>query len=382
LQVIPRLSEEQLAHRDRARQFAARHIAPWADEIDQQQAVPQHVLTAMRTNGFLGAALPEIWGGGGLDPLSYGLVTEEIGRVCSSVRSLMTVHNMSAQALLQIGKINQQEMLLPQLCSGNQIIAFALSEPGAGSSVQGLRTEAVLHGDQYLLNGTKSWISFGQVADLFLVFAHYEQRPIALIVDRNSDGLVVNPIRDILGTRGSMMAEIQMENVLVPTARQLGIDGAGVSIVANAALDHGRFSVAWGSTGIIQACLDACVTYTQERQQGGHMLKDYQLVRRHLADMLVSHSAARGLCYTSACLRQEGDPRAAIETSLAKYYASSAAVQVATDAVHLHGANGCGPKYSVGRYLRDATVMGIIEGTHEIHQMSLANYAFQRPYLD
>jgi glutaryl-CoA dehydrogenase (non-decarboxylating) len=375
-----RLTDGQIENRDRAREFAADRIAPWADEIDQRQTPPENVLTAMR--GYLGAALPEQWGGGGLDPVSYGLVTEEIGKACSSVRSLMTVHNMSAQVIARIGNQDQREDLLPRLCTGERVIAFALSEPNVGSSTHALETQAVEHGDGYLLNGAKKWITFGQIADFFLVFAHCDQRPIALVVDRHSDGLSVTPVRDLLGTRGSMLAELRFDDVAVPSSRRLGPIGTGVSFVANAALDHGRFSVAWGSTGIIQACLDACVSYTQQRRQGGQPLKDYQLVRRHLTDMLVAHTAARALCYRSACLRQDGDPRAVMETSMAKYYAASAAIQAATDAVHLHGANGCSTEYPVGRYLRDATVMGIVEGTHEIHQVSLANYAFQRPYLD
>jgi hypothetical protein len=336
----------------------------------------------MRTSGYLGAALPQQWGGGGLDPISHGLVTEEIGKACSSVRSLMTVHNMSAQAIARVGDSDQRKDLLPRLCTGEQIIAFALSEPNVGSSAEALETEAVEQGDHYLLTGAKKWITYGQIADLFLVFAHCNHRPIALVVDRHSDGLSVTPVRDIFGTRGSMLADLCLHDVPVPKSRLLGPIGMGVSFVANAALDHGRFSVAWGSTGIVQACLDACVSYTQQRQQGGQPLKDYQLVRRHLTDMLVAHTAARALCYRSACLRKDGDPRAVMETSMAKYYAAEAAIRAATAAVHLHGANGCTTDYPVGRYLRDATVMGIVEGTHEIHQVSLTNYAFQRPYLD
>ncbi|MFI7542413.1 acyl-CoA dehydrogenase family protein [Actinoplanes sp. NPDC049599] len=377
-----RLTDGQLGHRDRAREFAAASITPWAGEIDQRQSTPEHVLAAMRSSGYLGAALPERWGGGGLDPVSYGLVTEEIGRACSSVRSLMTVHNMAAQAIFRAGDPDQRAELLPRLCTGEQLIAFALTEPNAGSSVDVLETEAVPHGGGYRVNGVKKWTTYGQIADLFLVLAHCDHRPIALVVDRHSDGLTVTPVRDLLGTRGSMPAELRLDDVVVPAARRLGPAGTGTGFVAHTALDHGRASVAWGSTGIIQACLDACVSYTRQRRQGGHALKDYQLVRRHLTDMLVAYTAARALCHRSACLRQDGDPRAVMETSMAKYFAAGAALRAATDAVHLHGANGCGPDYPVGRYLRDATVMGIVEGTAEIHQISLANYAFQRPYRD
>jgi glutaryl-CoA dehydrogenase (non-decarboxylating) len=377
-----RLTDSQRDSRDRARQFASEQIAPWADQIDQQQSTPASVQAAVATSGYLGAALPAEWGGGGIDPVSYGLVTEEIGKACSSVRSLMTVHNMSAQTLVRLGSPDQKARWLPDLCAGNAIIAFALSEPNVGSATHTIETEAVPCKNGYVLNGTKKWITYGQIADLFLVFAHCDRKPIAFVVDRHSAGVSVEPLNDVLGTRGSMLAEVRFDGVPVEDAQQIGPIGMGISFVANTALDHGRFSVAWGSTGIIQACLDACISYTQERRQGDQPLKDFQLIRRLVTDMLVAHTAARALCYRSAGLREQGDPSAVMETAMAKYYASNAAIRAATDAVHTHGANGCSSEYPVGRYLRDATVMGIIEGTHEIHQLTLADYAFKRPYLE
>jgi hypothetical protein len=376
------LTERQRARRAAARRFAAAEVAPWAGRIDRDEATPACVLAAVRASPYLGAALPESWGGGGFDPVSHGLVTEEIGTACSSVRSLLTVHNMSAQAIARFGTPEQQARWLPELCGGQTIIAFALSEPEVGSAAHTVQTQAVACNDVYLLNGAKKWVTYGLVADLFLVFAQCDGRPIALVVNRESDGLDVEPVTDVFGTRGSMVAQLHFNRVRVAKDRQLGATGMGISFVAQAALDHGRFSVAWGSTGIIQACLDACLAYAQQRRQGDSRLRDYQLIRRQLTDMLVDHTAARALCYRSACLREQGDPRAVMETALAKYHASAAAIRVANDAVHLHGANGCSADYPVSRYLRDATVMGIVEGTHEIHQLALADYAFQRPYVD
>ena len=375
-------AERHRERREEARRFATGELAPWADAIDREQATPPSVLAAMRGSGLLGAALPEEWGGGGIEPSGYGLITEEIGRVCSSLRSLMTVHNMSAQAILRFGSPEQKARWLPELCAGRRIIAFALSEPEAGSATSDISTRAVADGEAFRLYGVKKWISYGQVADQFLVFARQEDGPVALIVDRDSEGLAIEPISGIFGTRGAMLAQLRFEGVRVPTDRQLGQAGMGLSLVANFALDHGRFSVAWGSTGLIQACLDACVSYAQNRSRSDGRLVDFQLVRRQLADMLVAHSASRALCLGCAELREQGDPRAIMETSLAKYHASAAAIRVANDAVHLHGANGCSEDYPVGRYLRDATVGGIVEGSHEIHQIALASYALQRPYLD
>jgi alkylation response protein AidB-like acyl-CoA dehydrogenase len=377
-----RLTERQRACRDAARLFAAQEVAPWAGRIDRDEATPALVLAAIRASGYLGAALPAAWGGGGFDPVSHGLVTEEIGKVCSSVRSLLTVHNMSAQAIARFGTPEQKARWLPALCAGQQIIGFALTEPDVGSATHTIQTHAAEHGDAYVVNGIKRWITYGQVADQFLVFAQSERKPIALVVDRDSEGLEIEAMTGVLGTRGSMLAQLRFRDVRVAKNRQLGAIGIGISFVANAALDHGRFSVAWGCAGIIQACLDACLSYAEQRRQGDGKLKDYQLIRRQLTDMLVAHTAARALCYRSACLREQGDPRAVMETSLAKYHAAAAAIRVAADAVHLHGANGCSADYPVARYQRDATVMGIIEGTHEIHQLTLADYAFQRPYLE
>ncbi|GMT99608.1 acyl-CoA dehydrogenase family protein [Corallococcus caeni] len=376
-----RLTDEQHARREAARRFAADVIEPWAERIDREDTTPPSLQAALRASGYLGAALPTEWGGGGIDPVSHGLMTEEIGRVSSSVRSLLTVHDMGAQAITRFGTAEQKARWLPPLCAGEKIIAFALSEPDVGSAAQTIQTRAVERGNTLLLTGVKRWITYGLVADLFLVFAQCDGMPVALVVERETAGLHIKPVTNVFGMRGAMLAELRFDGVAVSRDCQIGPTGAGITFVASAALDHGRFSVAWGSTGIIQACLHACLGYVQQRRQGASRLKDYQLIRRQLADMLVAHTAARALCYRSACLRAQGDPRAVMETSLAKYHASAAAMRVATDAVHMHGANGCSEDYPVSRYLRDATVMGIVEGTHEMHQLALASYAFQRPYL-
>jgi alkylation response protein AidB-like acyl-CoA dehydrogenase len=376
-----RLTDVQEEHRAAARRFATEVLEPWADRVDREDLTPPSLLAAIRRSDYLGAALPAKWGGGGLDPVSHGLVTEQIGRVSSALRSLLTAHDMSAQAIVRFGTPEQRQRWLPDLCSGERLIAFALSEPEVGSAASTIQTCAEQDGDGYRLTGVKRWVTYGQDADLFLVFAQCESEPLALVVERGCHGLAVEPITDMLGMRGAQLAQLNLDGVRVAGDCRIGPAGAGIAFVAGLCLDHGRFSVAWGSTGIVQACLDACVSYAQERHQGGVPLKDHQLVRRQLADMLVAHTASRALCYRSAGLRDRGDPRAAMETRLAKYHASSAAERVAADAVHLHGANGCSAEYPVHRYLRDAMVMGIIEGTHEIHQLSLAGYALQRPYL-
>ena len=374
------LTDTQALRLDSARRFAEEFVAPWAGEIDQRQLTPPSVLSAIKRSGYLGAALSTTWGGGGFDPVSYGVVTGELGKACSSIRSLMTVHNMSAQAVALFGSEAQRNRWLPDLCSGERLMAFALSEPAAGSDAKAIETAAVQSGGEFIISGTKKWITYGQLADLFLVFAKHEQGAIALVVDRQADGLRIEPQTDLLGTRGSMLAILHFDNTRVPSENVLGRPGMGISWVANVALDHGRYSVGWGGVGIIHACLDASVKYARSRRQGDKRLVDHQLIRRKLANMLVDATSARAVCIRSGHMRERGDPRAAMETSLAKYHASVSARRAATNAVRLHGANGCSAEFPVNRFLRDATVMGIVEGTDEMHQLTLADYALQHPY--
>jgi glutaryl-CoA dehydrogenase (non-decarboxylating) len=293
------LTDAQEEVRARARRFAIEYLDPVASEIDRSQTTPASIIDAMGLGGWLCAALPARWGGGELDPLSYGLATEEVGRGCASVRSLMTVHNMAAQALVPFGTPEQQARWLPSLCTGEQKIAFALTEPEVGSAASEIRTAAEETSGGHLLTGTKTWITYGQIADLFLVIARDGDRPTAFVVERNMAGLSLEPIVDAFGTRGSMLARMRLDRVRVPKANKIGATGAGVSFVANSVLDHGRFSVAWGAAAIVRACLEACTAYASGRKQGGSLLIEYQLIRRQLTDMLVQDTTARALCYRS-----------------------------------------------------------------------------------
>ncbi|RKP52452.1 acyl-CoA dehydrogenase family protein [Trinickia fusca] len=376
------LTEAQHEARERARRFASDHIEPVAGDSDLRSHLPEGLVDAVCAAGWLGAALPATWGGAGMDPLAYGLVTEEIGKACSSVRSLMTAHNMAAHALVRFGTDEQKARWLPDICSGKKIVAFALTEPEAGSAGKSISTVAEDRGTHYHVTGTKVWITAGLIADLYLVFARDGDKPVALLVERDRADFTVEPMTDTLGVRAAELARLRFERTEVPVSHRIGAVGSGIAFVANAALDHGRFSIAWGAAGVIQACVDACLSYATKRKQAGQALTEFQLVRRQLTDMLLAHTTARALCCRSAFFRMKGDPRAVMETTLAKYHAAEAAVRVANDAVRLHGANGYSTAYPVERYLRDATVLEIIEGTREIHQVGLAAYALQRPYVE
>ncbi|HEX5759078.1 MAG TPA: acyl-CoA dehydrogenase family protein [Thermoanaerobaculia bacterium] len=371
------LTAEQRQARAEFRGFAAAEIAPHADAWDRAEAIPRELVDRLRGRGWLGANLAREHGGRGLDMITYGLLTEEIARGCSSVRSLLTVHDMVAHAVARWGSREQRACWLPLLARGEALAALALSEPNAGSDAAAVETTARTDGDAWVLDGRKKWTTFGQIADLFLVFARAEGGPAAVLVERETPGLAVRPLRGIVGTRASMLAELFFDGCRVPKGNLVGRPGFGVSHVAATALEQGRYSVAWGSVGIGQACLDACRGYAAERRQFGAPLADHQLIRALLAEMIVNVRAARLLCLRAGWLRDAGDPGAPAETMAAKYFASTMATRAANDAVQIHGANGLTEEFPVARYLRDARVMEVIEGSTQIQQITIPLFDFQ-----
>lgn len=375
--MILELTQEQRAARDQFRAFAQAEIAPYADAWDRAEAIPPEIIRKLAERGWLGSIVPAEFGGQGMELVTYGLLTEEIGRACSSTRSLLTVHDMCCTGIQRWGSKAQREHWLPKLVRGEVIGAFALSEPDAGSDAKGVKTTAEKDGDVYVVNGSKKWITFAQIADLFLLFLQCEGKPTAFLIERNTPGLTINPIKGILGTSASMLGELILDNCRVPAENMVGRIGFGVSHVVGAALEHGRYSVACGSVGIAQACLDACLEYSRGREQFGKPLFDHQLVRQMISDMIVQVRAARLMCLRSGYLRQQNDPNSFMETMAAKYLASTVAAKAATDAVQIHGANGCTQGFPVSRYFRDAKVMEIIEGSTQIQQMTIARFDFQ-----
>jgi hypothetical protein len=370
------LTPKQKTDQAEFRAFASDEIVPHADHYDREESIPSELVRKLARQGYLGSMLPGKCGGKGLDMITYGLLNEEIGRACSSVRSLLTVHDMVAQALNRWGNQAQKEKWMTRLASGQIIGAFALSEPNVGSDAEGVETTAALEGDTYVLSGRKKWISFGQIADLFLLFARCEGKPTAFLVERNSPGLSIRPIKGILGVRASMLAQLELDDCRIAKENLIGRVGFGVSHVALSALDQGRYSVAWGCVGIAQACLEACLKYTSERKQFGAYLKDHQLIQSMIANMTTKLKAARLLCYQAGYLKDVGDPGAIMETSIAKYFVSKVVNELASDAVQIHGANGYSSDYPVQRYFRDAKLMEIIEGSTQIQEMTIAKFAY------
>jgi glutaryl-CoA dehydrogenase (non-decarboxylating) len=364
---------EQREQREAFRAFVDEQVTPQAGSSDRAQALSARLIQKMAQHRYLVATLPKEAGGDGLDMLSYGLLNEEMGRACGSVRNLIGVQGMVAHALLKWGGEDQKKRWLARIGTGETLAAFALSEPGIGSDAKNLATTAEERDSHYVLHGIKKWVSFGQSADLFLVFAQTEGQIGAFLVERHVPGLTTKPIRDLLGLRASMLAELHLKDCEIPRENLLGNVGAGFHFVANAALDYGRYSTAFGCVGLAQACLEASLAYTQRRRQFGVPIASHQLVQQMLTNMIVQVEAARLLCLQAGYLRDRKDPDAIRRTLIAKYFSSTQAFQIATDAVQLHGASGCSTDYPVERYWRDAKIQEIIEGTTQIQQTQIAS---------
>ncbi|HEU4556706.1 MAG TPA: acyl-CoA dehydrogenase family protein [Longimicrobium sp.] len=376
------LGPAQLAARDAFAAYVAEHVAPHAGAWDRAASTPREAIERLAATGWLGAVIPAAQGGAGMDWVTFGLLNEELGRGCSSIRSLLTVHSMASHAVLRFGSRAQKERWLPRLARGEAIGAFALSEPNVGSDASAVETTATLDGDGWVLNGRKKWTTYGQVADVYLLFAKTaDGKPIAFLLERDAPGLTVEPLRGITGTRASMLAELRMDGCRLAADARLGGAGFGLGI-AVATLEVGRYSVACGTAGIIRACLDASLAYAGRRVQYGAPIGEHQLVQQMLARMAAGYRAAHWLCLRAGWLRDQGDPSAAHETFVAKYFASTAATQAALDAVQIHGANGCSEDYPVERYLRDSRVMEIIEGSTQIQEITIARGELAAAALD
>ena len=371
------LSPEQTSAQAEYRAFVESEIRPYADTFDQEERIPADLIQRIFSKGYLGALIPKAFGGKELNPITYGLLTEEIGKGCSSVRSLLTVHDMVAVVLAKWGTKEQKERWLPKLALGETIGAFALTEPNVGSDAKSIQTTAQETKEGYILNGYKEWITYGQIAHLFLLFAQVEGKPTAFLVERSAPGLSIEPIFNLLGTRASMLAKLHLKECVVPLENLVGKVGFGFSHIASTALDQGRYSVAWGCVGIAQACLEASIHYSNTRQQFGQLLREQQMIRRMVAHMVAQTKASRLLCWYAGSLKEKKDPNALMETNVAKYFASTALAQITSDAVQIHGGNGCGGEYPVQRYFRDAKVMEIIEGSTQMQQLLISKYGYQ-----
>ena len=367
------LTPEQELVRRTAQEFADNEIAPGVRERDRNEIFPWEIIKKLGELGFLGPTVPEEYGGMGLDFISEALIFEEIGRVDSSVRTTLSVQiSLTELPILQFGTEEQKRKYLPKLASGEWLGCFGLTEPQAGSDAANQQTRAVKDGNEWVLNGRKMWISNGGVANLALIFAQtnpeLKHRGIAaFLVETDTPGFSTQTIHHKLGLRSSNTAELILEDVRVPEENLLGEVGQGFKI-AMYALDQGRYGVASGCVGIIKACIDASVKYAKERYAFGRPIAQFQLVQEMIADMVLDYEAARLLVFRAGHLKNKG-VRNTRETSLAKWYASEAAVRAALNAIQIHGGYGYSDEYPVERYLRDAKVATLYEGTTQIQKL-------------
>lgn len=367
------LSEEQQDVRRLAEDFVAREVAPHVVAWDRAEEVDRGIVRKLGAVGFLGLTIPEEYGGSGGDHLSYCLVTEELGRGDSSVRGIVSVSlGLVAKTLAAWGTEEQKRAWLPRLASGDALGCFGLTEPGTGSDAGALTTRAVRDGDDYVIDGSKMFITNGTWADLVLLFARTGGAPghkgiSAFLVPADTPGLTRRAVHGKLGLRGQATAELTLEGVRVPASAMLGPEGKGFS-VAMSALAKGRMSVAAGCVGIAQAALDAAVRYAGEREQFGKPIASYQLVQELLSDIAVDVDAARLLTWRVADLIDRGQDFATA-ASQAKLYASEAAVRCANNALQVFGGYGYIDEYPVGKLLRDARVMTLYEGTSQIQKL-------------
>lgn len=361
----------------KARQFAEQEVAPVARVSDERGEFPLHLVKRMAELGFLGGPVDPAYGGSGMDCVSYALLCEELGRIDSSVRGFLTVHASLVSLCVQDwGTEVQKQHYLPLLASGEWIGCYALTEPEAGSDAASMETTARDEGDHYVLSGEKIWITNGISADLAIVFASMDRSLrhkgiCAFLVETEFPGFHRLPMPGKeLGHRASEHAHITLRDCRVPKSALLGQPGEGFK-VAMSALDRGRIGVAAGAVGIAQACLDACVAYTTQRRQFNQRIADFEMVQATLADMAADVEAARLLVYRAAWVKDQGLP-ATKATSIAKLFATEAAMNAASQAVLLHGNRGYSNDYPVERYYRDIKGLQIYEGTSHIQRVIIA----------
>jgi alkylation response protein AidB-like acyl-CoA dehydrogenase len=376
-------TEEHEMVRKMVRDFAERELAPTIKEHDRNQTFDRSIFPKMAELGLLGICIPVKYGGAGMDYISLGIVSEELERIDTAYRVIMSVHiGLNSLGLLQWATEEQKQKYLVPQALGQKIATYGLTEPNAGSDPLGLQSTARREGDHYILNGEKMWISLADIADHFIVFAWTDQEKkrarqasgmSAFIIERGYPGLSTGTIHGKMGIRAGNTGSITMSDMPVPAANRLGEEGEGFKI-AMSCLDNGRYTVGAGATGLTQACLEASVRYANERKSFGVPIGQHQLVQQMIAKMVQRVEIARMMYAWVGWLKNQGK-RNTRETSQLKWYACDASFDSAADAVQIHGAYGYSDEYDVERFLRNSKGAVIYEGTREIHQLMQAQYA-------
>ncbi len=375
------LSEEQLLLQRTVREFAESEVKPLAKELDETGHFPRETFRKAAELGLTGVAVPEQYGGAGMDPIAYSIVIEEVSRACASTGVILSVQNsLYCDPVLRFGTEEQKQKFLGPFARGEKIGCYALTEPQAGSNAAALRTKAVLKGDKYVINGTKAWITNGGAADAAIVYTNThpekgEKGITALIVEKGTRGFAVGKEEKKLGIHATACCELSFTDCEVPVTNRIGAEGEGYK-VALSTLDGGRIGIAAQATGIAQSAFDSALAYAQQRQAFGHSIADFQAIQFMLADMATEIDAAR-LLVRKAAWKEETGARFSMEASIAKLFASEMATRVTHKAIQIHGGNGYSREYPVERNYRDARITEIYEGTSEIQRLVIAAWVLK-----
>lgn len=370
------LTKEQQLVRQMVREFALNEVKPIAGEIDETEEFPMENTKKMAKLGMLGIPFKKEYGGAGGDTLSYIMTVEELSKVCGTHGVIVSAHtSLCACVVDAFGNAAQKEKYLPDLATGKKLGAFGLTEPGAGTDASGQQTTAVLDGDNYILNGSKIFITNGGVAETFIIFAMTDRSKgtkgiSAFIVEKSFPGFSIGKLENKMGIRASSTTELIMENCIVPKENLLGAEGKGFGI-AMKTLDGGRIGIAAQALGLAAGALEEAIAYMQERKQFGRPLSAFQGLQWMIADMDVKVEAARQLVYKAAWLKDQGLPYS-LDAARAKLFASEVAMEVTTKAVQIFGGYGYTKEYPVERLMRDAKITEIYEGTSEVQRMVIS----------
>jgi alkylation response protein AidB-like acyl-CoA dehydrogenase len=370
------LRDEERQVQELARTLARERIAPLAAQVDETEAYPAEPLRLLGQQGLMGLYVPEAYGGAGLGALAFCLAVEEIAWACASTAVIYLVQYAAGYPIVSHGTDDQKRRYLPRLAAGEMTCALSISEPGAGSDAASMTTTAVRRGDRYVLNGTKMWVTNGSHASVLTLFATVDRGRghkgvTAFLVEPTFPGFALGKLERKMGIRGSPTVALHLTDCEVPVDNRLGGEGEGFR-VALGALDRSRPAVGAQAVGIAQAALDAAIAYARERQQFGQPIAAFQGIQFMLADMAMLVHASRLMVRHAAALVDHGVPATSLESSMAKCFASDAAMKVATDAVQIFGGYGYTREYPVERFMRDAKITQIYEGTNQIQRTVVA----------
>ncbi|RDU22577.1 acyl-CoA dehydrogenase [Anaerosacchariphilus polymeriproducens] len=370
------LSKEQMMARTLFRDFAINEVEPLAQEVDETEVFPRKTVEKMQKLGFMGIPIPKKYGGQGCDTLTYVLAVEELSKVCGTTGVIVSAHtSLGADPIRKFGTEEQKDKYLKPLARGEKLGAFALTEPGAGTDASGQQTKAVLDGEEYILNGSKIFITNGKEADTYIVFAMTDKSKgtkgiSAFIVEKGTEGFSFGTKEKKMGIRGSATYELIFTDCRIPKENLLGTEGRGFGI-AMQTLDGGRIGIAAQALGLASGALESTIEYVKERKQFGRSLSKFQYTQFQIADMAVKVEAARNLVYKAA-IAKDKQKVFSVEAAMAKLYAAEVAMEVTTKAVQLHGGYGYTREYDVERMMRDAKITEIYEGTSEVQRMVIA----------